>query len=113
MLRLSYFCKFKDLWSLGCSSTVCDARNEWFFGCLDEDWSVKVPDIYCRSTGSTLNIYKKHKIIDKGTRWQHEKNLKIKEKDWCLILCLVCQFFHLLDTLIFLILDFLGIVKNC
>ena len=63
MLRLSDFYKYKDLWSVRCGSTGCNASNEWYFGGPDEEWSVKVPDIYWRSLGSTLDIPKKHKII--------------------------------------------------
>ena len=66
MLRLSNFCKSKELWSVGYGYTGCDASNEWSFGGIDKQWSVKVPDIYLRSLGSTLDFPKKHKIIDKG-----------------------------------------------
>ena len=60
MLMLSDFCFSKDLWSVGCGSTGCDVRNP------EKKWCDKVPDIYFRSLGSTLNFPKKHKIIDKG-----------------------------------------------
>ena len=66
MLRLSDFCNYKELWSVGCGSTGCDARNEWSFGGPGKECSVKVPDVYLRSLGSTLDFRKKHKIIDKG-----------------------------------------------
>ena len=66
MLMLSYVCKYKELWSVGCGSTGCDASNEWSFGGPDKVWYVKVPGIYLRSLGSTLDFSKKHKIIDKG-----------------------------------------------
>ena len=51
MLRLSDFCKSKDLLSVGCGSAVFNASNEWPFGGPDKEWSVKVPDIYWRSLG--------------------------------------------------------------
>ena len=69
MLRLSDFYKSKYIWSVGCVSTRCDAINEWPFGGPEKEWSVKVPDIYWRSLGSTLDIPKKHKITDKGISW--------------------------------------------
>ena len=69
MLRLSDLCKSKELWSVGCGSTGCDARNEWYVGGPEKELSVKVPDIYWRSLVSTLDIPKKHKIIDKGISW--------------------------------------------
>ena len=66
MLMLSYFCFSKELWSVGCGFTGFDARNEWSFGSPDKNWSFKIPDMYLRSLGSTLDFPKKHKIIDKG-----------------------------------------------
>ena len=45
MLMLSDLCKSKELWSVGCGSTVCVARNEWYFGGPDKERSVKVPGI--------------------------------------------------------------------
>ena len=69
MLRLSDFCKSKDLWSVRCGSAVCDASNEWSFGGPDREWSVKVPDIYWRILDSTLDFPKKCKIIEKGVIW--------------------------------------------
>ena len=69
MLILSYFCFSKEKrkrWSVGFGSAGHDAINEWSFGGPDKEWSVKVPDIHLRSLGSTLDIPKKHKIIDKG-----------------------------------------------
>ena len=69
MLRLSDFCKSIELWSVGCGSTGCDASNEWSFGGPEEELSVKVPDIYWRSLGPTLDMTKKNKIIDKETSW--------------------------------------------
>ena len=62
---LSYFCKSKELWSVVCGSEVCNASNEWSFGGPDNKWSVKVPDTYLISLGSTMDLQKK-KIIDKG-----------------------------------------------
>ena len=59
MLMLSYLFFSKDLWSVGCGSAGCDASNEWSFGGPDKKWSVKVPDIYLRSLGSTLDFPKK------------------------------------------------------
>ena len=49
MLRLSYVWKSKDLWSVGCGYTGCDAINEWSFGVPYKELSVKVPGIYWRS----------------------------------------------------------------
>ena len=46
MLRLSDLCNPKELWSVGCGSTGCDANNEWSYGGTGEEWSVKVPNIY-------------------------------------------------------------------
>ena len=66
MLRLSDFYNSKDLLSVRCGSAGCNASNQWHFGGPDKEWSVKVPDIYLRSLVSTLDIPKKHKIIDKG-----------------------------------------------
>ena len=66
MLRLSDLCKSKELWSVGCGSAVCDARNEWYFGGPDKEWYFKVPNIHLIILGSTLDFPKKHKIIDKG-----------------------------------------------
>ena len=43
---LSDFCQSKDLRSVGCVSTVCDASNEWSFGGPEEDCSVEIPDVY-------------------------------------------------------------------
>ena len=34
---LSDFYKSKELWSVGCGSTGCDASNEWSFGGPDEE----------------------------------------------------------------------------
>ena len=51
---LSDFCFFKYLWQVGCGSVECDAINDWSFGGPDKKWSVKVPDMYLRSLGSTL-----------------------------------------------------------
>ena len=62
---LRYFCKFKELWSVGCGSEGCDASNEWSFGGPDKEWYVKVPNIYLRSLGATVDFPKRHKIIDK------------------------------------------------
>ena len=45
MLRLSYLWKSKDLWSVGCGYTVCDAINEGSFGGHYKELSVKVPGI--------------------------------------------------------------------
>ena len=56
MLRLSGFCNYKELWSVGYSSVGCDASNEWYFGGPDKEWSVKVPGIYLRSLGSTMDF---------------------------------------------------------
>ena len=72
MLRLSDFYKSKELWSVGCGSTGCDARNEWSFGVPIEDWYVKVPGINWRSFGLTVYVSKQHKIIEKGIIWQYE-----------------------------------------
>ena len=66
MLMLSDFFFSKDLWSVGCGSAGCDAINEWSFGGPDKKWSVKVPDIYLRSLGLTLDSPKRHKTIYKG-----------------------------------------------
>ena len=66
MLRLSDFCKSKEIWSVRRGSAGCDARNEQSIGGPDKEWSVKVPDIYLRILGSTLDFPKKHKITDKG-----------------------------------------------
>ena len=63
---LSDFFNSKEFWSVGCGSTGCDARNEWSFGGPDKECSVKVPDIYLRSLGSTLDLTGKRKIIYKG-----------------------------------------------
>ena len=56
MLMLIDFCFSKDLWSDGCGSIVCDSSNGWSFGGPDRKWSVKVPDIYLRRLGSTLDF---------------------------------------------------------
>ena len=56
---LSDFYISKDLWSVGCGSTGCDASNEWSFGGPDKKWSVKVPHIYLRTLSSTLDFSKK------------------------------------------------------
>ena len=56
MLRLSGFCNSKELWSVGYSSVGCDASNEWYFGGPDKEWYVKVPGIYLRSLGSTMDF---------------------------------------------------------
>ena len=56
MLRLSDFCKSKDIWSVGCSSAGCDAGNERSFGGPDNEWYVKIPDIYLKILGSTLDF---------------------------------------------------------
>ena len=69
MLRLSDFYNFKEIWSVGCGSTGCDASNKWSFGGPDKKWSVRIPDIYWTSLGSTLDFPKIHKIIDKGISW--------------------------------------------
>ena len=58
MLRLSYFCKFKELWSVGCGSVGYDASNEWSFGDPDKEWYVKVPDVYWGGLGLTLDFPK-------------------------------------------------------
>ena len=50
MLRLSDFCKYKEILSVGCGSTECDASNEWSFGGPGKKWSVKAP------VGSTLGF---------------------------------------------------------
>ena len=50
---LSDFCFSKDkrdLWSAGCGSVGCGARNWWYFGGPGKRWSVKVP------VGSTLGF---------------------------------------------------------
>ena len=55
MLMLSDFCFSKEkreLCSVGCGSTGCDAINEWSFGGTGKKWSVKV------SVGSTLDFPK-------------------------------------------------------
>ena len=59
MLRLRDFCKSKELWSVGCDSTGCGASNEWSFGGPNKKWYVKVPAVYLRSLGSTLDFPKK------------------------------------------------------
>ena len=46
MLMLSDSCKFNEIWSVGCGSAGCDARNEWYFGGPDKELYVRVPDIY-------------------------------------------------------------------
>ena len=66
MLRLSYVWKSKDIWSVGCGYTGCDAINEWSFGGPYKELSVKVPGIDWRSLYSTLYIPRKYKILDKG-----------------------------------------------
>ena len=44
MLSDFYFSKERrDLWSVGCGSAGCDARNECSFGGPYKKWSVKVP----------------------------------------------------------------------
>ena len=58
MLMLSDVCKYKEIWSVGCGSTGCDASNEWYFGGPDKEWYVKLPGIYLRSLGSTLDFSK-------------------------------------------------------
>ena len=69
MLRLSDFCKSKELISVGCGFAGCDASNECSFGGPDKEWSVNVPDIHWRILGSTLDFPKKwdnwqrHKLI--------------------------------------------------
>ena len=78
MLRLSDLFLSKELRSVGCGSTGCDASNEWSFGGPGKKWSIKVPDIYWRSLGSILDFPKKHKITDKGISWEYEKRLTIK-----------------------------------
>ena len=44
MLRLSDFCKSKELWSVRYGSMGCDYSDEWSFGGPDDDWYVWVPD---------------------------------------------------------------------
>ena len=66
MLMLSDFCKSKELWSVGCGSEGYDASNKWSFGGPEKEWSVKLPDIYLISLGSTLDFSKKYNIIYKG-----------------------------------------------
>ena len=63
---LNDFCKSKELWSVGCGSEGCVARNEWCFGGPDKERSVKVPGIYLRSFGSTIDFPIIHMIINKG-----------------------------------------------
>ena len=82
MSMLSDFCKSKELWSVRCGSAVCDASNEWSFGGPDKECSVKLPDIYLRSLGSTLDFPKKNMIIDKGIIWEYEKKSHNKLKGW-------------------------------
>ena len=53
---LSDFCNSKQLWSVGCGSTECDASNEWYSVGPDKKLYVKVPDIYLRNLGSTLDF---------------------------------------------------------
>ena len=64
MLRLSDFCKSKELWSFGYGSMGCDDKNDWYFGGHDYEWSVWVPHnawyfwvpyTDWRSLGSTLD----------------------------------------------------------
>ena len=64
MLRLSDFCKFKELWSVGYGSMGCDDSDGWSFGgpgdewsvwVPDNDWLIWVPDIDWRILGSTLD----------------------------------------------------------
>ena len=69
MSRLSDFCSSTDIWSVGCGYAVFDANNEWYFGGPVKEWYVKVPDIYWRSLGSTLDFPEKHGVIDKGISW--------------------------------------------
>ena len=59
MLMLSDFCFSKDLWIVGCGSVGFYSINEWSFGGPDKNCSIKVPDIYLRSLGSTLDFPKK------------------------------------------------------
>ena len=66
MLRLSGVYRHKELWSVGCGSAGCDDSNDQSFGGPDKECYVKVPDLYLRSLGSTIDFTKKHKIIDKG-----------------------------------------------
>ena len=63
MLRLSGFCKSKDLLSVRYGSMGCDDSNECYFWGPDNEWYVWVPeyelsiwvtDIDWRSLGSTL-----------------------------------------------------------
>ena len=58
MLMLNYFCFSKKLWSVGCGSAGCDSSNEWYFGGPGKKWYIKVPDIYLRCFGSTLDFFK-------------------------------------------------------
>ena len=69
MLRLSDFCKSKELWSVRCGSMGCDDIYEWSFGGPYKEWSVKLPDIYWIILGSTLDFPKTYKIIDKSISW--------------------------------------------
>ena len=46
MLRLSDFCNSKEIWSVRCGSTGCNAINKWSFGGPSEAYSIKVRDIY-------------------------------------------------------------------
>ena len=64
MLRLSHFCKSKQLWSVGYVSMGCDDINGWSFGgtyneCYiwvpDDEWLIWVPDTDWISLGSTLD----------------------------------------------------------
>ena len=55
MLRLSYFCKSKDHWSVGYGYMGCYYNNEWSFGGADEEWYVWVTDIELWCFGLTID----------------------------------------------------------
>ena len=68
MLMLSDFCFSKErreVWSVGCGSTGCDASNEWSFGGPNKKWYVKLPAVYLIILGSTLYFPKTNLIIRK------------------------------------------------
>ena len=77
MLMLSYLCFSKDLWSVGCGSAGFDASNVWFYGDPENKWSVKVPEIYLRKLGSTLDITKNKNKITKGLADNTKNNTTI------------------------------------
>ena len=65
MLRLSYLWKFKDILSVGCVYTGCDAINELSFGGPYKELSVKVPVMYW-SLDLTPDIPKNIRYFTKG-----------------------------------------------